>query len=221
MALAGRGLGRMPDEVSDEELVRLAVGDPERFGELYARYARPIYAFILPRVDRNDAIAEDLTSQVFARALVALPGFRPGVFRAWLYAIARNAVIDHYRRQRPGASLDAALEIASDEPGLDERAVAEDARMRLHAALSRLVPAQRQIVELRLHGLTGAEIAERLNLHPDAVKSAQYRAFSRLRVILEETPTTESNHSKRSWQSSSYDSGDQEAPPCRGRCGSS
>lgn len=197
MALAGRGLGRVADEVSDEELVRLAVGDPERFGELYARYARPIHAFILPRVDRNEAIAQDLTSQVFSRALTALPGFRPGVFRAWLYAIARNAVIDYYRRQRPGASLDAALEIASDEQGLDERAVAEDARMRLHAALSRLVPAQRQIVELRLHGLTGVEIAERLNLHPDAVKSAQYRAFARLRAFLSETPSPLANQSER------------------------
>jgi len=189
MALATRGLGRVTDEVSDEELVRLAQAEPERFGELYARYARPIHGFMLPRVDRNEAVAQDLTSQVFSRALVALPGFRPGVFRAWLYAIARNTVIDHYRRQRPAAALDAALEIAADEPGLDERAVAEDARVRLHAALAGLVPAQRQIVELRLHGLTGVEIAERLNLHPDAVKSAQYRAFARLRTMLTEAPS--------------------------------
>ena len=195
VALVGKDLSRVTDDTSDEELARLAADDRERFGELYERYARPIHAFILPRVDRNEAVAQDLTSQVFSRALTALPGFRPGVFRAWLYAIARNVVIDHYRRQRPGAPLDAALEIASDDPGLDERAVAEEARVRLHAALARLVPAQRQIVELRLHGLTGAEIAERLGLHPDAVKSAQYRAFSRLRVILGETPTTESNHS--------------------------
>ncbi len=182
--------GQATDALSDEELVRRAQRDPDLFGILYARYARPIHAFVLPRVDRNDAVAQDLTSQVFTKALVALPGFRPGVFRAWLYAIARNVVIDHYRRQRPGAPLDATLDIAADEPGLDEQAVAADARARLHAALARLVPAQRQIVELRLHGLTGIEIAERLNLHPDAVKSAQYRAFARLRAILGETPPT-------------------------------
>ena len=188
MALADDG--QVTDSLSDEELVCRAQRDPDSFGLLYARYERPIHAFILPRVDHNDAVAQDLTSQVFTKALIALPGFRPGIFRGWLYAIARNAVIDHYRRQRPAAPLEEAAHVAADEPALDDRAVAEDARARLHAALTRLAPTQRQIVELRLHGLTGAEIAERMNLHPDAVKSAQYRAFARLRPYLGETPPT-------------------------------
>jgi RNA polymerase sigma factor (sigma-70 family) len=182
---------------SDEDLVRRAQGNPDEFGALYLRYARPVHAFILPRVDRNEAVAQDLTSQVFSRAFSALPSYRPGIFRAWLYSIARNAVIDHYRRQRGAVPLEAAAGIATNEPGLDERAVAEDARRRLHAALTRLAPNQRQIVELRLLGLTGAEIAGRLDLHPDAVKSAQYRAFARLRDILGENPSADSTRTQR------------------------
>ena len=197
MALAHEGIERRQADLSDEDLVRRAQRDPDEFGELYARYAGPIEAFILPRVDRNEAVAQDLTSQVFSRAFSALPSFQPGLFRAWLYSIARNAVIDHYRRQRVAVPIEVAADIAADEPGLDDQAVAADARRRLHAALARLVPTQRRIVELRLHGLTGSEIAERLQLHPDAVKSAQYRAFAKLRVILEENPTSDSTHHPR------------------------
>ncbi|MGB3305887.1 MAG: sigma-70 family RNA polymerase sigma factor [Thermomicrobiales bacterium] len=182
----------MDDDVSaltDDELVRRAQANPETFGLLYERYARDIHAFIMTKVQGNTEVAQDLTSQVFTRALTALPRFQTGAFRGWLYQIARNLVIDSYRRQRPTAPLTDAEFIAADQRSLDEHVIAADARAQLHAALGQLRPNQREIVLLRLHGLTGAEIAERLNMHPDAVKSAQYRAFAKLRTHLQHLST--------------------------------
>jgi RNA polymerase sigma-70 factor (ECF subfamily) len=171
---------------SDEELVQRAKSDSAAFGVLYERYRRDIQAFLLSRVRGNEELARDLHSQVFTRAYTALPRYASGSFRGWLYAIARNLVIDEYRRQRPTASLDAAGHVPVDMPSLDEQVIASDARAQLHGALGQLVPQQREIVLLRLRGHTGKEIADALGMSHEAVKSAQYRAFAKLRELLGE-----------------------------------
>jgi RNA polymerase sigma-70 factor (ECF subfamily) len=171
---------------TDEELARRAKSDAAAFGVLYDRYRRDIQAFLLSRTRGNQDIASDLNSQVFARAYAALPRFASGSFRGWLYAIARNLVIDEYRRQRPTSPLDAAGHVPIDQPGLDEQVIAADARAQLHGALNQLGSVQRNIVTLRLEGLSGKEIAERLGMSHEAIKSAQYRAFARLRTLLGE-----------------------------------
>jgi RNA polymerase sigma-70 factor (ECF subfamily) len=181
----GRETGAYESE-SDDELVRLAATDSAAFGVLYERYRTDIRAFLLARVRGNPDLANDLNSQVFTRAYAALPRYASGSFRAWLYAIARNLVIDEYRRTRPTASLDAAGNIPIDQPGLDEQVIAADARAQLHSALANLGDLQRKVVTLRLQGLTGKEIGERLGISHEAVKSAQYRAFAKLRTILGE-----------------------------------
>lgn len=177
--------------IPDDELVRRAQADPETFGLLYTRYTREIHGFILSRVGGNVDVAQDLTSQVFTRAFTALPRFQTGTFRGWIYQIARNAVIDSYRRQRPTAPLTDAEYVTADQQALDDHVIAEDARAQLHSALAELKPVQREIVMLRLQGLTGVEIAARLGMHPDAVKSAQYRAFTKLRTHLQDLSPTE------------------------------
>jgi RNA polymerase sigma-70 factor (ECF subfamily) len=171
---------------SDEELVQRARTDAAAFGVLYDRYRRDIQAFLLSRTRGNSDVANDLNSQVFTRAYTALPRYASGSFRAWLYAIARNLVIDEFRRQRPTSSLDVAGHVPVDQPGLDEQVIAADARSQLHGALNQLGPVQRNIVTLRLEGLTGKEIAERLGMSHEAIKSAQYRAFAKLRTLLGE-----------------------------------
>lgn len=70
------------------------------------------------------------------------------------------------------------------ESPLDERVIAEEARIQLHEALARLAEPQRSILRLRLQGLTGPEIADRLGMNHEAMKSAQYRAMAKLRVAL-------------------------------------
>ncbi len=176
------------EEASDEELVALAQRDPEAFGLLYERYASAIEGFIRSRVDGNHALAQDLTSQVFTKAFTALPRYQTGPFRGWLYQIARNAIIDDHRRTRPVTPIDAAGELVSRDRSLDDHVVAEDARNNLHDALRQLKPQLQEVVKLRLHGLTNPEIGERLGMSEEAVKSAQYRAFNKLRTYLRGRP---------------------------------
>jgi len=171
-------------ELSDDDLAVQAQRHPDTFGQLYERYAREIEGFILPRVGGNRELAQDLTSQVFTKAFTALPRYQTGAFRGWLYQIARNTIIDSHRRARPTAPLDDATAIETHDQRLDDRVIAAEAAARLHRALDQLKPDQRRIILLRLQGLSGSEIASRLGLHPDAVKSAQYRAFAKLRTML-------------------------------------
>lgn len=167
--------------LDDEALARRAQTDAELFGELYQRYAAEIERFVRSRVN-DPELAEDITSMVFTKALKALPRYTDGSFRAWLYRITRNTIIDEYRRQRPSMDI-ADLHLSDDAPLPDDVAIANDAADRLHAALSHLKPREREIVRLRLHGLAIAEIAIRLDMSQDAVKSAQRRAFMTLRKV--------------------------------------
>lgn len=177
-------ISRRDEDVShldDEALARRAQQDSELFGELYRRYAAEIERFVRSRVS-DPMLAEDITSKVFTKALQALPRYKDGSFRAWLYRIARNTIIDEYRRQRPTTAIDD-LPVHDDTPLPDDIVAAQDAADRLHAALDHLKPREREIVRLRLHGLAIAEIANRMDMTENAVKSAQRRAFITLRTV--------------------------------------
>lgn len=128
----------------------------------------------------DSILAEDITSKVFTKAMVALPRYSNEPFRAWLYRIARNTIIDEYRRQRPTTSIDD-LALRDGAPQPDEVVASADAAARLHTVLDSLKPQHREIVRLRLHGLSISEIANRMQMSENAVKSAQRRAFIALR----------------------------------------
>lgn len=167
--------------MDDDSLAKRAQQEPELFGELYRRYADEIEQFVRSRVS-DPLLAEDITSAVFTKALQAFPRYQDGSFRGWLYRITRNTIIDEYRRMRPTASIDE-LPLPDDTPSPADIAVTNDAAARLHAALSHLKPREREIVRLRLHGLKVAEIADRMDMTANAVKSAQRRAFLTLREV--------------------------------------
>lgn len=169
------------NDLPDEDLVRFAKEDREAFGVLYERYAPEITGFIRTRTGGNDAVADDIASMVFTKALTALPRYDKGPFRAWLYQITRNTIIDEYRRKRPSGSIDNLGEIEADGDDPLDHAVASDAARRLHEAILTLKPAQREIVRLRLHGLSIAEVAKQVGLSENGVKSAQRRAFIALK----------------------------------------
>lgn len=176
-------VGGLDVDADEAALVARAKRDRHAFAPLYARYVAPIYRYCLRRLDGPEAAA-DATSLVFARALAALPSCREGAFRSWLFAIAHNVVTDGYRARRPTASLEAAGEIADAAPSPEEQALAAEERQSLRALLERLPPDQRAVVELRLAGLTGSEIAAALGKRRGAVDAAQFRAVARLRTLL-------------------------------------
>src|SRR5688572_27352568 len=176
------------DHPDDAALLAAAKADRRAFGLLYARYVGNVYRFCDRRLG-DPAAAEDATSQVFLRALAALSTCRDDRFAPWLFAIARNVVADTFRRGRPVAPLAVAGEVVDPAVGPEEAALIADDRRSLHALLIHLTPDQRRVVELRLAGLTGPEIAEALGLSHAAVKVHQFRAVARLRAALGINPT--------------------------------
>ena len=183
--MAGRNQER-PDEAHDEPetaLVARAKGDRRAFVPLYARYLGPILRYCGRRLpDQNSA--EDAAAQIFAQAMANIGGCRDDAFRPWLFTIAHHVVVDHYRRRKPTTGLDAALDRIDPNPTPEEITLEREDRAALHALLTHLTPDQRRVVELRLAGLTGIEIADALGLSHGAVKVHQFRAIRRLRTAL-------------------------------------
>jgi RNA polymerase sigma-70 factor (ECF subfamily) len=135
--------------------------------------------------------AEDLTGEVFMRMLDALPRFRPGdvPFRAWLYRIARNLLVDHYRKVKshpvePLLDSQAGIEAGEDPGSVVELKLSAE---RLQQALGRLDDGQREVVSLRfLAGLSLEETARALEKTEAAVKALQHRGLAALRRALSE-----------------------------------
>ena len=190
--MAGIGLVRtgtptgQPAEPDDDALVARAQADPAAFAPLYDRYFDPIYRYCRFRLG-DPAETEDAVALVFANALAALPRFRAGAgsFRSWLFAIAHNSVANRHRARRDDRPLDDALHLETDDPAPDEAALAAERRRELMAALGKLTPDQRRVMELRLAGLSGPEVASALGRSHAAVKMLQLRAVDRLQVLLE------------------------------------
>lgn len=168
-------------------LDRVKAFDPEALAELYDRYAPKMYAYIYRRVS-DAALAEDLTSDLFLRVLRSIrseQAWRES-FSAWLYRIAHNLVVDHYRRQRalPSQPADESLAAVDADPVVaTENALASE---RLRAAIRRLTPDQQEVLALRFgEGLTAAEAGQIMQKSTGAVEALQHRALASLRRILE------------------------------------
>ncbi len=167
--------------------VRAAGGDVSAFGLLYDRHVDAIYRYIYYRV-RDDAEAEDLTSDVFMRALKAMPRYEPRqAFLAWLYRIARNAVIDRARRGNRQVSFEDALE----HPTADQ-IVEPDVELLAHAdsdtlrnALAKLTPLQQEVIVLRfLEGYSTHEVANLVGKREGTIRGIQFRAIGALRQLI-------------------------------------
>ena len=173
----------------DLALVRRSLEDPSAFALLFERYWDAIFGFCYLRVgDWHEA--EDVASQVFVNALSSLPRFRADepnqTFRAWLFGIARNLVGSSWRyRQRHAATP---IELASEFPDANatpvELLLAQEQHERLLSLLEALPDDQRELLELRLAGLSAAEIGKVLGKSEEAVRKAQSRTVIGLRAAV-------------------------------------
>jgi RNA polymerase sigma-70 factor (ECF subfamily) len=169
----------------DSELVRAAQrGDRTSFGELYGKYARMVHGLLLAKVPFSEA--EDLTQEVFLRALRQLASLRDiARFGGWLAAIARNLANDYYRRAVPEEAI-------QDDPA-DENASPANASgtvelsgERVLAVVKSLPDAYRETLILRLvEGMNGPEIAARTGLTPGSVRVNLHRGMQMLRERLQ------------------------------------
>lgn len=182
--VSGEGAG-----VTDQDWVRRAQrGEADAVGHLYDAHHQALFRYVWSRIGER-ALAEDITGEVFMRMISALPRYRLSAapFRAWLYQIARNLLVDHYRKTGdhvniPLQEVDLAGSAMVDlTVSVEEQLTLE----RVHQALARLEATQREVVTLRfLSGLSLQEVAAVLNKSENAVKALQHRGLTALRQAL-------------------------------------
>ncbi|HEU6445429.1 MAG TPA: sigma-70 family RNA polymerase sigma factor [Gaiellaceae bacterium] len=172
-------------DVSDGELIRMVgTGDRSAFDALYRRYARPVFGLALRRLgDRGRA--EDAVQETFASVWRAARTYKPerGPGAPWLYAVARNAIVDNGRARRE-PPVDAPEEVAGDETPAD-RAEAGWVAWRVHRALGELPENERQVIELAYWGgRSQSEIADLLGIPLGTVKTRTRSGLARLSAVL-------------------------------------
>jgi RNA polymerase sigma-70 factor (ECF subfamily) len=195
---SGEGMTIVPQQletpqtgaVGDEEVIALVdrarTGEPEAFAQLYDRYVDRVYRFVLYRVSGDSALAEDITSEVFVRALRKIKGFtwQGRDVGAWFVTIARNLVLDHFKSGR------FRLELVGADPGEgsgddvvdpEDQALSRVSRADLYKAISQLGNEQQEVIYWRfLQSYSVAETAAAMDKSEGAIKALQYRAVKAL-----------------------------------------
>ena len=171
---------------------RAQEGDAEAFGELYDRYVDVVYRYIHYRVS-TPALAEDLTSETFLRALRRISSYtwQGRDFGAWLVTIARNLIADHYKsgRYRLEVATSDLVEAGADrsEEGPEGEVLANITNEALLQAVKQLNAEQQECIALRfLQGMSVAETAQIMGKNEGAIKALQYRAVKSLSRLLPE-----------------------------------
>jgi RNA polymerase sigma-70 factor (ECF subfamily) len=179
---------RPPDDAGVEALVGRAVaGDSAALADIYDAYAPRVRRFLRHQLGDGD-LAEELLQRTFVKMIEALPRYqsRGLPFAAWVFRIARNAVIDHRRTAHPAITLDRTLDRPSDHGDPVRAAERDQDREVLRAALDALPPDQRQVLVWRFFAeLSPAETAVLMGRSNGAVRILQHRALVSLRQILE------------------------------------
>src|SRR5688500_12213073 len=192
MGILNRRQREQPPRSTDPDalLVAWSRQNPQAFTALYDRYFPAVYGYCLSQLG-DQAGAEDATSQIFLRALAALPGYREsGRFRQWLFVIAHNVILDAIGRRRAEAPLDAAVSVLDPQASPEDQAIAAIDQAWLDRAISRLSADSRHVLELRRTGLSGREIATVLGISHEAAKKRQLRAIDQIRAELTATSGT-------------------------------
>jgi RNA polymerase sigma-70 factor (ECF subfamily) len=171
----------------EDQLVERAKRDADAFGELYDHYFGQIYRFVYSRL-RDQEAAEDVTSEVFFKALRAIGRYKPSghPFSAWLYQISVNAIADHYRAKRPTSNLDDAIGVADPAQPVADRVAQKDEAARVWAAIDSLPDQQRTAISLKLgEDLKLADIGIVMGKSEGAIKLLIHRGMIGLRARLD------------------------------------
>lgn len=178
-----------PEEV-DRVVESARRGESAAIGTLFDRHHENVFRYLWARLGDRQA-AEDLTGEVFLRMQASLPHYevRELPFRAWLFRIARNLLIDEYRQRngRVTVSLDESTTAVPAGAGPEQAVELELTAERLRRAILRLSRARREVVALRFFGqLSLRETATAMGKTVAAVKALQHEGLLALRVALQE-----------------------------------
>ena len=180
---------RMPLENERHLVLQAQAGHSEAFGQLYDAYMERIYRFVYFRVE-DQQTAEDITSQVFLKAWSNLDRFQFSrtPYLAWLYTIAHNAVIDHYRTRKVTTALDDVQLSQPDHSEVVENEIDLTVEMQsVKSALQTLTDDQQKVLTLKfIEGMSNNEIARQLGKREGAIRALQMRGLQALAKQLEE-----------------------------------
>lgn len=168
-------------------------GDSEAFAQLYDAYLERVYRYVYFRVS-DDQTAEDLASQVFLKAWEGLDRYQinGSPFVAWLYTIARNLVIDHYRTRKDSVALEEIIPLASEDESLDEQVGVMFDLQTMRDALHYLNEEQQQVLLLRFIAEWSTEdIAKEMGKSEGAIRALQMRALQMMARHMQERKCNE------------------------------
>lgn len=172
-----------------DQIEKAKAGDRDAFGYLYTEYLTPIYRFIYFRV-KNQQEAEDLTQHVFIKAWEAMNRYQEKGFSlsAWLYVIARNTIIDFWKKKKADL-VDEPEKIFGhlEDPKADHHRDMEqqERRVELLKAMQKLSDDQQTILTLKfINELSNKEIEEITGKNQDAIRALQYRGIKALRQYI-------------------------------------
>ena len=172
----------------ESQLVRQSKsGDADAFAQLYDAYVERVYRYVYFRVT-DDMTAEDITSQIFLKAWEHLDRYQIGSspFLAWLYTIARNQVIDHYRTHKQSTPLEETLALAADAPTLDDDLQNKYNLHVMRNALHFLTEEQQQVLILKfIAGLPTETIAHTMGKREGTIRALQMRALKTMAKHME------------------------------------
>lgn len=182
---------QIPDLTTRSRPVRPSPGLPQDFEAWFHEYRGAVYRYVRFRVATRE-VAEDVTSEVFMKALRSIHRYDPGIAspKTWLLRIARNAITDHLRALRRRGSLHVSLDrvpdLVADVPSQEERVVRQERIQRLLNGTQTLRKADQEILSLRYgSGLDNGEIAEHLGISNNAVAVRLHRALKRLKEAVD------------------------------------
>lgn len=177
-----------PTGADERLLIEAARRDRSRFADIYEEYFELVYAYVARRV-RDRSTAEDLTSDVFHKALASLPRFKwtGAPFASWLFRIASNLIADRAKRKAKISASSEEVELIAQDSRKDSQSGLEDVERQ--AQLFRLVDGlpedQKRVVALRFaEDKSIKEISNELGRSEGAVKQLQFRALQNLRAKL-------------------------------------
>ena len=154
------------------------------FARLYLAHVDSVYRYIFFRVGQDNNLAEDITQDVFLKAWDKISDLKADKlnFRAWIFAIAHNRLIDHYRKDKGEKKL---FETIPDEKKTDEVVLKKLDNEGLFKALNKLPTLQKDALIMKyIEGISNKEIAKILNKKEDAVRAIHYRALKKLKTLL-------------------------------------
>ena len=175
-------IDRMTDEA---RIIKAARQDPKAFGELYRLYVEQVFRYLFSKIG-NLHEAEDVTAQTFLAAFESFDKFRQdGHFASWLFGIARNKAMDHFRRRDNLSSMDESSEIPVEDNTLS-KVIQTEQEQALSKLIQALTEKERELLRFRfLAEMSFPEIARFLHRNEEAVKKRTYRLLARLQSQLE------------------------------------